>query len=117
MTIEERLADLMAQLEALKSGNKSETKPKAATQTGGGKKYRLLKTEVSWSTTPQVHAIISILGAHAKPGDVLEESHIVNMMIQNEAVLKTTQGGKRIWNYYKGDHSRGLMAHGNVELV
>ena len=73
--------------------------------------------EAEWSTKPQVHAILQILGAHAKPGDVLDEADIVKMMVENEHVLQTRQGGKRIWDYYKGDHAEGLMAHGNVERI
>lgn len=79
--------------------------------------YRLLKMDVSWTTKPQVHAIMQILGAHAKPGDELPESDIVRMMEENVHVLETKQGGKRIWDYYKGDHNQGLVAHGNLVKV
>ena len=83
----------------------------------GMKKYKLLSTDVSWTTKPQVAAIMEILGAHAKVGDVLEEVQIVAAMEANVGVLQTRQGGKRIWDYYKGTHCEGLMAHGNVERV
>ncbi len=79
--------------------------------------YRLLKVEVGWSTKPQVHAVMQIIAAHAKVGDVLDEVKIVEMMVANEAVLQTRQGGKRIWDYYKGNHAEGLRMHGNVEKV
>ena len=82
-----------------------------------GRKYRLLKKEVEWSTKPQVHAIMAIICAHAEVGDVLDEADVVRMMVENEAVLQTRQGGKRIWDYYKGDHAEGLLAHGNVEKI
>jgi hypothetical protein len=72
---------------------------------------------VAWSTKPQVHAIARILEAHAKVGDVLDEAAIVEMMEANVKVLDTRQGGKRIWDYYKGNHAEGLTAHGNVEKV
>lgn len=81
------------------------------------RKYRLLKTDVSWSTKPQVHAVMAIIAAHAAPGAVLDESDIVEMMEANVAVLNTRQGGKRIWDYYKGGHNEGLLAHGNVEKI
>lgn len=80
-----------------------------------GNKYRLLSTNISWTTKPQVQALMQILEAHAKPGDVLDEGDIVRMMVANESVLKTRQGGKKIWDYYKGDHFEGLSAHKNVE--
>ena len=83
----------------------------------GMKKYKLLSTDVSWTTKPQVAAIMEILGAHAKVGDVLEEVQIVAAMEANVGVLQTRQGGKRIWDYYKGLHAEGLMMHGNVEVV
>lgn len=81
------------------------------------KKYKLLKTDVSWTNKPQVHAVMAILTAHMEVGDVVGEDAIVKMMIANEDVLATRQGGKRIWDYYKGTHNDGLIAHGNVEVV
>ena len=91
--------------------------PKQVKRTASSRKYRLLKKEIEWSTKPQVHAIMEILAAHAEVGDVLDEEQIVGMMVANEAVLRTRQGGKRIWDYYKGDHAEGLVAHGNVERI
>ncbi len=81
------------------------------------KKYKLLKIDLEWTNKPQVHAIMAILNAHIDIGDTIAEDEIVKMMIANEAVLNTTQGGKRIWDYYKGTHNDGLTAHGNVEVV
>lgn len=110
--VQAKLTALLQQLEELK-GVKSAAVPIVRS----GRKYRLLKVEAEWSTKPQVHAILQILGAYAKPGDVLDEADIVKMMVENEHVLQTRQGGKRIWDYYKGDHAEGLMAHGNVERI
>lgn len=110
--VQAKLTALLQQLEELKG-----VRPAPVPIVRSGRKYRLLKVEAEWSTKPQVHAILQILGAHAKPGDVLEESDIVKMMVENEHVLQTRQGGKRIWDYYKGDHAEGLIAHGNVEKI
>lgn len=110
-----KVAELMAQIEALKAG--AAAKPPVKPIVRGSKRYRLLKVEVDWSTKPQVHALMQILGAHAKPGDVLDEADIIRMMVENEVVLQTRQGGKRIWDYYKGDHHEGLVAHGNIQKV
>jgi len=110
--VQAKLTALLQQLEELKG-----VKPAAVPIVRSGRKYRLLKVEAEWSTKPQVHAILQILGAHAKPGYVLDEADIVKMMVENEHVLQTRQGGKRIWDYYKGDHAEGLMAHGNVERI
>lgn len=81
------------------------------------KVYRLLSTNVAWSSKPQVHSMMHILSAHLGVGDEVEESDIVQMMVQNEHVLETKQGGKKIWDYYKGNTTDGLLAHGNVEVV
>lgn len=81
----------------------------------GSRKYVLLKTDVGWSTKPQVHALMQILAAHVEVGQEVDEDDIVRMMEANEEVLHTRQGGKRIWDYYKGDHNEGLRAHGNIE--
>ena len=113
--LEAKVAELLAQVEALKSGAKAKLPVQPVVR--GSKRYKLLSDDVSWSTKPQVHAVMAILRAHANVGDVLDESTIVEAMVANERVLETRQGGKRIWDYYKGDHAEGLMAHGNVEKV
>ena len=107
MTLADKVASMLRDL------------PKPPVQRGprASNKYRLLSTDVSWSTKPQVGTLMRILGANAKVGDVLDEEHIVEMMVQNESVLKTKQGGKKIWNYYKGMHFEGLEMHRNVEKV
>lgn len=109
LTLVQKIAELQKQLNEMTSA----VKPKTAKSSKN--KYKLLSADVSWSTKPQVHALMGILTAHAEPGTVLEEDHIVEMMVKNEAVLQTRQGGRKIWNYYKGDHMEGLMAHGNIE--
>ena len=88
-----------------------------ATRSRTVKKYKLMSTEVRWTSKPQVQAIVAILAAHAAPGDVLDESDIIRMMIANEDVLKTRQGGEKVWKYYRGDHAEGLEAHGNIVEV
>ena len=90
-------------------------KPEPIEVSRQGKKYVLRRTDVSWSTKPQVHAIMSILTAHLGVGDVIDESDIIAMMEANVAVLDTRQPAKRVWDYYKGNHVDGLMMHGNIE--
>lgn len=115
MNLEAKVAELLAQVEALKSGAKA--KPPVQPVVRGSKRYKLLSDDVSWSTKPQVHAVMSILRAHVEVGGTLDESTIVAAMEANVAVLETRQGGKRIWDYYKGNHAEGLRMHGNVEVV
>ena len=114
-SLEAKVAELLAQVEALKSGAKAKLPVQPVVR--GSKRYKLLSDDVSWSTKPQVHAVMAILRAHANVGDVLDESTIVEAMVANERVLETRQGGKRIWDYYKGNHAEGLRMHGNVEVV
>ena len=123
-SLEAKVAELLAQVEALKSRtvngqNKpgATTKPPVKPVVRGSKRYRLLKTDVSWSTKPQVAALMQILEAHMKVGDVLDEATIVEACVANEHVLQTRQGGARIFAYYKGNHAEGLMMHGNLEVV
>ena len=113
--LEAKVAELSAQIAAPKSD--APAKPPVQPVVRGSKKYKLLSTDVGWSTKPQVHAVMAILMAHAEVGSVLDEAAIVGAMVANEAVLVTRQGGKRIWDYYKGTHCEGLTAHGNVEVV
>jgi hypothetical protein len=114
-SLEAKVAELLAQVEALKSGAKVDLPVQPVVR--GGKRYRLLSTDVSWSTKPQVAALMQILAAHMKVGDVLDEATIVQACITNEHVLQTRQGGARIFAYYKGNHAEGLMMHGNLEVV
>lgn len=106
----EEVIDLLKRLDQLEKG----PKPPIIRAT---RKYQLLKKEVDWSTKPQVHAVMQILTAHMAVGDIVDESDIVAMMVANEELLETKQGGKRIWDYYKGDHNQGLVAHGNVRRI
>ena len=111
--LEAKVAELSAQIAAPKSD--APAKPPVQPVVRGSKKYRLLSTDVGWSTTPQVHALMAILGAHVEVGGTIAESDIVAAMEANVGVLATRQGGKRIWDYYKG--KEGLSMHGNVEVV
>jgi len=109
-----KLQGLLNELEELQRGRLVLTQPPVIR---ANRQYKLLKTEVEWSTKPQVIALMHIISAHAKPGDVLDEGDIVRMVVENEKILQTRQGGKRIWDYYKGDHNLGLVAHGNLERI
>ena len=82
-----------------------------------GNRYRLLSTDVSWATQAQVHSMMAIIAAHVNVGEVFNEEEMVVAMDANPGVLVTTQGAKKIWNYYKGTHDRGLEAHGNIVKV
>ena len=111
-----KIQELEAQLAALKA-QLAPAPPVPLKVARGSKKYRLLKTDVSWSTKPQVSALMAILSAHVEVGGVLDESTIVEAMEANVGVLQTRQGGKRIWKYYRGRHAEGLEMHGNIEEV
>jgi hypothetical protein len=80
-----------------------------------GRRYRLLSTDVSWSTADQVHDMMSIIAAHVAVGDVFEEDDVVAALDANPHILQTAQGARKIFAYYKGKHERGLEAHGNIE--
>lgn len=82
-----------------------------------GRKYRLLKTDVSWTTKPQVQAIMSIIEAHMSVGDTIDEETILQMLELNKAVLVTRQPVQKVWNYYKGNSDDGLQAHGNLKRI
>lgn len=114
-TVDDRIALLLAQIAELKQ-SLTKSAPKAA-KPRVDRQYKLLKTDVSWSTKPQVHALMRILAAHVEVGETVYESQIVQMMEENVAVLATRQGGKRIWDYYKGTSNDGLEAHGNVQKL
>jgi len=80
-------------------------------------KYKLLKDDVKWSTTPQVHATMRVLKSFVKVGEEFDEADAVAAMVANEALLSdTVQGGKKIWDYYKS-RTIGLQAHGNIVRV
>jgi hypothetical protein len=114
---EDNQSILMGLLEQLQKLKTEQPTIERAQITRSSRKYKLLKTELDWTTKPQIHAVMRILSAHAKLGDVLDEGDIVEMMVANESVLNTRQGGKRVWNYYKGDHFEGLCAHGNIQKL
>lgn len=82
-------------------------------------RYRLLSTNVGWSTVPQVHALMAVLvhGLELKVGDVFTNEQAIAAAELNVKVLNTKQTGKRIWDYYKGNSAEGLMAHGVIEKL
>jgi hypothetical protein len=106
-----KLEELQAEVDRLKS---SQPKP---TVVRSSKRYKLLKFDVSWTTKRQVHVIAAILEAHAKVGDILDESEIIEMVEANVAALETRQGGKKVWKYYAGNSDDGLQTHGNIVQV
>jgi hypothetical protein len=111
---QEELAGLLSQLAALKAKLPAASRPPVVR---GTRSYRLLKKEVTWCDIPQVKAIMEIVGAHMEVGDVREESEIVQMLEANPQVLQTRQGARKIFDYYRGNHAKGLEAHGNIEKV
>ena len=112
----QKLAELQAEVERLKAQSTATVQPQPQIKRAG-KRYRLLKFDVSWTTKRQVHVLAAILEAHAKVGDILDEEAIIEMMEANVAALDTKQGGKKVWDYYKGESESGLRAHGNIELA
>jgi hypothetical protein len=106
------LEDALRQIESLRAQIAAKGQPKLRRS----KNYRLLKDDVSWSTTPQVHAVMRILRSVVEVGGVASEEEIVAAMEANVALLDTVQGGKKIFDYYK-NKSFGLQAHGNIEQV
>lgn len=106
------LEDALKQIASLRAQIAAKVQPKLRRS----KNYRLLKADVSWSTTPQVHAVARILQSVVPVGGVVSEEEIVAAMEANVALLDTCQGGKKIWDYYK-NRSFGLQAHGNIEVV
>jgi len=106
--VSDKVRELEAQIAAL---------TKSAPVKRAERNYRLLSTDVRWSTKPQLLAIARILECTFKVGEVVPESVIVQAMEANEDLFATRQGGKRIWDYYKGSHNEGLAAHGNVERI
>lgn len=107
-----KLAQLQQQLAAMQIA----AQPKVAV-VRSSRSYKLLSFDVKWSTKPQVHAIAKILEANFGLNEVVDEGIIVEAMERNRHILETRQTGQKIWNYYKGDHSEGLLMHGNVEKL
>jgi hypothetical protein len=60
---------------------------------------------------------MAVLAAHVEVGAEFSNEEAIQMMDANASVLNTEQGGKRIWDYYRGKHTRGLEGHGNIERV
>ncbi len=94
---------------------------KAAAVRPGSKRtdklWKLVSTDISWTTKPQVRALMAIINAHWKVGSVVPESKIVAAIVENEALLNTRQGGRKIWDYYKGNTADGFLEHGNFVQV
>ncbi len=77
------------------------------------RKYRLLKTDCSWTMKPQVHVLMEIIKTVVKVGEVVDEEVILEACEANKAALQTRQTSERIFHYYKG--AGGFLEHGNLE--
>ena len=112
-----RVRELEAQLAALGAVPVAMPVTKLQRTRRTGNRYQLLDTNVSWSTANQVHSIMAVIEAHVKVGEVFEEEAIVAALDANPHVLVTDQGAAKVFSYYKGNHDRGLEAHGNIKKV
>jgi hypothetical protein len=115
-------ADLLKAVEELQSKlaamSGQPSKPPVAPLPRADKKYRLLDTDVSrWTGKPQVHAVMDILAAHVKVGEVFTNSQAVEAMRLNREALGTRQDPADVWDYYKGRSADGLLQHGNIEVA
>lgn len=113
----DRLRELLSQLQTLKAQPASEERIQVAFVKRAPRKYRLLKDDVGWSTKPQVHAVMRILRTIVKVGEVADEDQIVAAMEEHADLLNTRQPPRRIWDYYKGSSAEGLLEHGNIDRV
>jgi hypothetical protein len=103
-----RLAELEALIKQGLSVAKAAPLPRVA------RTWTLLNKDVSWSTKPQVHALMHIISANVAVGEEVSEDKIVAAVEANVTILRTTQPARRIWDYYKGKHVDGFIEHGNL---
>jgi hypothetical protein len=115
--LQSKVRELEAQLAALGAVPVAAPVTKLQRTQRSTKRYQLLDTNVSWGTADQIHAIMAIVEAHVKVGEIFEEEAMISALEANSGVLQTTQGARKVWNYYKGNHARGLELHGNIKEV
>jgi hypothetical protein len=116
----EEIARVQAEMRAQMLAFIAEATKASASKMGSkraDKLWKLVSTDVSWTTKPQVRALMAIINAHWKVGTVVAESKIVAAIVENEALLNTRQGGRKIWDYYKGNTADGFLEHGNFVQV
>ena len=111
---EDEMAALKRKIEELEMLLKQGVSVKAPALPRVARKWTLQSKDVSWSTKPQVHALMHIIAANVVVGEEVSEDKIVAAVEANAVILRTKQPAKRIWDYYKGDHADGLLAHGNL---
>lgn len=102
------------------AGLDTSVEKKSTKRTAKDKQYKLVSFDVKWATQSQVHAIAALLKSNFAEGQIVHESEILALVTDEKFernVLRTQQGGQKVWNYYKGDHERGFRAHGNIELI
>jgi len=102
---------LWAQLQELRGEQKPAPVVKVALP--NIRKYRLLKTDCSWTQKPQVHVLMEIIKTVCQVGEVVDEEVILAAVEKHKEALQTRQPSDRIWHYYKG--SGGFMEHGQIE--
>lgn len=117
-TPETRIAKLEARIRELEA-QKNEPKVDRPKVERIGNRYKIVTLDLTrWGTKkPQVHALVKILGKEFGVGREVDESEIIEAVEKHAADLRTRQPAKRIWQYYKGEHTDGLTAHGIIKKI
>lgn len=117
-TSEEKIARLEARIQQLEQ-EKTQPKIDRSKVERIGNRYKIVTLDLTrWGTKkPQVHALVKILAREFGVGKEVAESEIIEAVEKHASELRTRQEPKRIWQYYKGDHSDGLTAHGIIEKI
>lgn len=107
------LVRLMGELQELKGESRPTPAPRVMLP--NIRKYKLVKTDCSWTQKPQVHVLMEVMKSVVSVGEVVEEQALLDAVEANKHLLNTRQDSARVFNYYKS--AGGFIEHGNLEKV
>lgn len=114
-TAEQKIARLEARIAELESKKSSPATVKPVVQRAENV-YKIVRLQSDMCKKPQQVALLKILATFGIGAEV-PESQIIAEVEKHAATLRTRQEPKRIWQYYKGDHTDGFTAHGLISKV
>jgi TolA-binding protein len=118
-TLQEQIAQLQSQIAQLMQSGvvaKVAKQPKVKLQ----QKWEIVGFDNlnKWTKKAQVFALADIIKSTFGVGAVVTDADIVQVVEEQVGKkLQTTQTGKRIWDYYKGNSNDGFLTHSCIKYA
>jgi hypothetical protein len=118
-TLQEQIAQLQQQIAQLMQSGVV-VKPAKQPKIKAVQKWEIVGFDNlnKWTKKAQVFALADIIKATFGVGAIVTDADIVQVVEEQVGKkLQTTQTGKRIWDYYKGNSNDGFLTHNCIKYA